>query len=83
MGVKIGTAIAFIYSDECSRHRAGYNRKGINLRAERLRTMENKKNRMGKVRKTPGQAKPEPRQEPRPSQPKPNQSNATDERPCY
>ena len=57
--------------------------KVLNLRAERLPTMENKKNRMGKVRKTPGQAKPEPRQEPRPSQPKPNQSNATDERPCY
>ena len=75
--------IALIYSDEGSRYRAGHNRKSINLTTERHLTMESKKNRMGKFRKTTGQPKPEPRQEPRPSQPKPNQTNATDERPCY
>jgi hypothetical protein len=57
--------------------------KSKNLKAERHPTMESKKNQPGKARKMTGQVKPEPRQEPRSDHPKPNQTNVTDERPCY
>jgi len=45
--------------------------------------MENKKNRPDKVKKTTDQVKTEPRQKPESVNPKPNQTNKTNERPCY
>jgi len=45
--------------------------------------MEGKKNRQGKARKMTDQVKTDPRQKSQATNPKPNQTNATDERPCY
>ena len=45
--------------------------------------METKKNRQETARKTPDQVKTEPRQKSQAPSPKSNQTNATDERPCY
>ncbi len=45
--------------------------------------MESKKNRQEKTRKATDQVKTEPRQKSQAPNPKPNQTNATDERPCY
>jgi len=56
---------------------------GKNLKAERHPAMESKKNQRGKARKMTGQVKTESRHESRPDQPKPNQTNVADERPCY
>jgi len=45
--------------------------------------MESKKNRQGKDRKMKNQVKIDPRQKSQAANPKPNQTNATDERPSY
>jgi len=45
--------------------------------------MESKKNRQGKGQKTTDQVKNEPRPKTVVPNTKPNQTNATDERPCY